>query len=159
MPKTDVTDYTRELANGTQVKVHGHKRTYTGSAQDSASKLSPVESHRRDRLKAQAKIRREAAMDRAGDAARKGWAGTKRRGRQTLKLTKAGGRRLKKAARYASRRKRAAAACCLVGGVAEIGAGLAWSAGGVIVTTVCILGAALTGGLLLGGKQDKGGSR
>jgi hypothetical protein len=45
------------------------------------------------------------------------------------------------------------AAACLVGGVAELGASLAWGTAGTIWAGLSILGATLAGGLFLGGER------
>ncbi|HWD07077.1 MAG TPA: hypothetical protein VG674_32005 [Amycolatopsis sp.] len=150
--KTDVGDYTRTLANGTQVQVHGHSRSYTPGVGDDG-KSSPVEAHRRNRLKEQARARRQRALEQGGDAARRGAASIRKRSKQTARLAKRGAKRIGRGARYASRRRRTMAAACMVGGVAEIGAGLAWSTAGLIWTLVSIILSALGGALFLGGKK------
>lgn len=152
MARAQVSEYTRQLANGTQVTVHQHHRQYVPGA-DEAGGRTAVEHHRRDRLKEQARIRRAEALTRGREQAKRGASATRRRAKQSWGLCRKGGKRLQRAARYASRRKRAAAAACLVGGVAEIGAAAVWSTTGLIVTTIGIIGAAIGGGLLLGGRK------
>lgn len=155
MPKAQVSEYTRSLADGTEVKVHGHHRGYVPADPTAEDKHTPVESHRRARLREQAKIRRAAALERGKTAAARGAVSIRKRGKQSWKLTQRAGKRLSRAAKYASKRKRAMAAACVLGAVAEAGAGLAWSAGGLLVTTASILGATLAGGLLIGGKKQE----
>jgi hypothetical protein len=152
MPRTHVSDYTRQLADGSQVQVHGHDRSYVPGADDEA-KHTPVESHRKARLKEQARARRAAALERGKGAAGRGAVAIRKRGRQSWKLARKGGKRLKRAAYYASKRRRATAACCVVGAVAEVGAGLAWSVGGLVFTSLSIGAATLAGGLFVGGKK------
>lgn len=154
MPKTKVQEHTRKLANGTQVTVHDHDRSYVPGA-DAEAKLSPVESHRRERLKAQARERREAAWEQGKVAWQRAKPGIKKRGQQTAKLAKKAGKRMSRAAKYASKRRRTMAACCVAGAAAEVSAGLLWSTGGLVWTAVSIGGAALTGGLLIGRKKEK----
>jgi hypothetical protein len=151
MARQHVGEYTRELANGTKVIVGDHHRTAAGSnLHGDTGRWSPVESHRRSRLKEQGRARRRAALHRGGAAAKKGWTGIRRRGKTTKKLLRRGGKRLSRAARYASKKRRATAACCAVAGIAEIGAGLLWSTAGLVFTTLAILAATVTGGLLGG---------
>lgn len=152
MAKADVQDYTRQLANGTKVHVHGHKRTYD-PADDAKPGRSPVDQLRSERLKEQARVRRANALRMGREAVSTGWTATQKRARQSWKLSKKGGKRLRRAAWLASKKKRATATCAAVAGVAEIGAALAWSTTGLIVTTVSILAATLAGGLFLGGKK------
>jgi hypothetical protein len=152
MAKATVNEHTRSLANGTQVTVHEHSRAFTPGA-DMDERRSPVEQHRRARLKAQAQLRREAALERGKAAASRSVPALKKTGRQSWKIAKRGGKRLQRAARYASRRRRAMAAACVVGGVAELGASLAWGTAGTVWAGLSILGATLAGGLLLGGSK------
>jgi hypothetical protein len=157
MARHHVSEYTRQLADGTKVTVGEHHRTAAGAnLLGDSGRRSPVESHRRARLKQQARARRRAALRRGGRAAKKGLVGIRRRGRQTKKLLKRGTRRLSRAARYASKNRRGTAACCLVAGVVEIGAGLLWSTAGLVFATLSILAALVSGGLLLGGGPSGG---
>lgn len=152
--KASVKEYTRQLANGTQVTVHQHSREYT-PASGEQERRSPVEQHRRSRMRAQAKARRAAALARGKAAARRAGPMLRKTGRQSLKIAKRGGRRLQKAARYASHRRRAMAAACVVGGVAELGASLAWGTAGAVWSGLSIVGATLAGGLFLGGRENR----
>lgn len=157
MARTTVQEHTRHLAAGSDVTVHGHEREYEAGAGDGGDR-SAVESYRRAREKARARERREEAAQRGKAAARKGAVGIRRRAGQTKRLCRRGGRRWSRGARYAGRRRRLMATCCFLGGGAEIGAGLAWSAGGLVVTTLSIAAAVVGGGLLLGGqKRDSDG--
>lgn len=151
---TKVNDYTKHLADGTSVKVAGHQRSYTpGSGDD--HRVSPVEDYRRERLKAQARMRREAGWEKGKEAFGRARTATRKRSRQSKRLAKRGVKLLSKSARYASRRRRVTAAACLVGGLTEVVGAVAWSGGGLVVSTVAVLGSALLGGLLLGRQQEK----
>jgi hypothetical protein len=55
-----------------------------------------------------------------------------------------------------AKKRRTLAAVCLVGGLAEVGAGLLWSTFGLIITALLILVALISGGLLLGGAPSGG---
>jgi len=92
---------------------------------------SPVELHRRDRLRAEAARRRRASIARVGAAARMGW-----------RVARSGGRWLGRAARRADRPMIAA---FLAGAVAAIGTGAAWSTMGAAVTVLGIAAATIAG--------------
>lgn len=157
MARARVGEYTRELASGTQVKVHGHERRYQeGAAARPASRRTPVMTHQREQARERNRLRRQEATRRAGVAAGKGWTGIKRRGGQAKKMLKRGGRRLQRAGRYMGKKRRAMAAICVVGGLAEVGAGLLWSTTGLFIAALSILAAAVSGGLLLGGAPSGG---
>jgi hypothetical protein len=150
--KTSVSEYTRELADGTKVTVHSHQRAFTpGVAAEGHS--TPVESHRKNRLKEQARARRRNALEKGRAAAGRGLQAIKKRGKQSATLARRGGKRMARGARYASRKRRGMAAACMVGGVAEIGAGLAWSTAGLVWTTLSIIAATIGGALVMGGKK------
>jgi hypothetical protein len=157
MARTRVEEYTRQLASGTRIKVHGHERRYqAGGAAVPAARRTPVMTHQREQARERNRLRRQEAKRRASVAARKGWTGIKRRGRQTKKMLTRGGRRMRRAGRYLATKRRTLAVVCVVGGLAEVGAGLLWSTAGLIVTTVSILVALISGGLLLGGAPSEG---
>lgn len=147
-----VSQHTRTLSNGKKVKVDEHARTYT-MADFAEDRRSPVEAHRHARLKEQSKVRRDAALDAGAAAAARGWKATKKRAKQSKKLAKSGIRRLERASKYASKRRRTMALLSFGAGVAEVGAGLAWSTGGLVVTSLSIVAATIGGALFLGGSD------
>lgn len=151
--RAKVEEHTRLLANGTKVTVHSHDRSYTPAAATDSGVRSPVENHRRARVKVEAKDRRQEALARAGVAARKGGTVIRKRGKQGAMLARDGAKRLGRAGRYAARKRRAMAVGCAIGGTATIAAGLAWSLTGIITTILSILLALITGGLLIGGSK------
>src|SRR5699024_9012372 len=154
MPKTKVEEHTRKLASGANVVVHGHDRDYVGGAHVEG-KRSPVESHRRERLKAQARQRRSAAWEQGKQRWQTAKPGIKKRGRQSKKLAKQAGKRLSRAGRYASYHRRTMAAGCVAGALAEVSAGLLWSGGRLSSTTLTLGAAATSGGPLLGGEENQ----
>jgi hypothetical protein len=147
-----VAEHTRTLADGTQITVHDHSRSYSPTVVDPANR-SPVEQHRRQREKVDTRERRQEAMHRARERARRAGPVIRKRGKQGLKIARKGGKRLRRAGRYAARKRRMMAAACVAGGVFEVGAGLLWSTTGVVTTSLGILASALAGGLMIGGSK------
>lgn len=154
MARQQIQEYTRQLANGSKVTVHSHRRTYEPAAASPTSQRTSVENIRRTREKEQSRDRRREAVQRGKAAAVKGATATKRRAGQSWRMTQRGGKRLRRAVQLAGRKRKAAATCAAVAGVAEIGAALAWSTTGLIVTTVSILAATVAGGLFIGRKNE-----
>lgn len=140
--KAKVQEYTRQLASGTKVTVHGHDRTYQAADARVAAKRTPVMAHERELAKKRAQEKRKQA-----------WKGLRRRGKQSWRLARRGGKRMRRATRYARRHKKAMAAACAVGGLVEVGAGLLWSTTGVVIATVAMIASVLTGGFLIGGES------
>lgn len=158
MSRAHVNGYTRHLANGSTVKVGSHERGYTpGNGRAWNGKRSPLSEYRRERMKAQARVRRREAMRQGGVAAKKGWVGTKKRARQSWKMMRRANKRLARAYHMAHKKKRLGAGILATGALIEVTAAVSYSVLGVVVATVSILVATLAGGLLVGGaKQPQG---
>lgn len=150
-----VQEYTRQLANGTQVQVNGHSRSFQPGDKAKQQRRTPVDQYRHERVKAERNERRREAISRGRDAAHKGMRRTRQQAKRSVRMAKRGGKRLQRAARYMGRRRRTMAVCAAAGGLAEVGAAIAYQGAGLVVTSISILAAVLTGGLLIG-KERKG---
>lgn len=136
MPRGHVNEYTRTLADGTEVKVADHDREYEGAAPKEMKKTR-VQAHRQARQKEASKARR------------------KKRRQKGLFQARRAGRRLKKAYKAARRRKRAMAAGLLLAGLLEVAGWFTFQLAGAIITAVVLVLSMLAAGLLSAGGSDR----